>query len=511
MMKSLRRRQIPIILLFAVALVVGALAIRDYGESWDEADIYRYSQYALNSYPYFFHPAGLAPFNTNLNLYGPGYYMAAQLAARALTSLIPGWSMIDAWHFFYFLTYLAGSVALYLLSRRWLSEAGAVGVTVLFLSQPLFWGHAFINPKDIPFMAIFTGAVYTGLNMIDRYRASLRMDWHVLLAAVVLGLTLAFRAVGPLAGLIVLGYAVSLLGRRAACLAALYLGVAALTAYLTWPYLWGALISHYLESIQTMAQFPFSSNILFQGQLYKANELPWTYFPTFLLIQMTEPVWLLFAFGLAVAAFGFYKRRQLGPLPLFLAWFLVPALVIVVSRSPLYDNGRQLFFLLPPVFIIAGLAFERVFALVANPAVRGTLLLLAALPGILISIRLHPYEYVYYNALVGGTGGAYRQYEMDYWGISFKEITHYLNSNAAPGANVLAFGPEQLVAQYARPDLHVFIPADEPTAVYDYVAFLTRANLDERRCKGAVPIYTVDRRGAILAVLKAIPPGAECR
>ena len=109
MLKSLQRRYVPVILLFAVALIVGALTVRDYGESWDEADIYRYSRYALDAYPYFFHPADLAPFNTNLNLYGPGYYMAADLAAQVLTRVVPAWSMIDAWHFFYFGTYLAGA------------------------------------------------------------------------------------------------------------------------------------------------------------------------------------------------------------------------------------------------------------------------------------------------------------------------------------------------------------------------------------------------------------------
>ena len=133
------------------------------------------------------------------------------------------------------------------------------------------------------------------------------------------------------------------------------------------------------------------------------------------------------------------------------------------------------------------------------------------MPGILLGIRLHPYEYVYYNSLVGGTGGAYRNYEMDYWGISYKEITHYINLTAPQGSNILVFGPEQDVALYARPDLHVFIPADQAKAVYDYVAFLTRANLDERRCKGAETIHAVERRGAVLSTLKIIPPGADCR
>ncbi len=508
---TLLRDRLPIILLFAAAFVIGAATVKDYGESWDEADIYRYSQYSLDAYRYFFHPADLKPFNTNLNLYGPGYYMAVGLAARLLAAVVPGWSTVDAWHFFYFLTYLGAALALYLLAKRWLSELSAVGVTLLFLSQHLLWGHAFINPKDIPFMAFFTASVYAGFRMVDVYRASTRLDWRLVPAGILLGLTIAFRAVGPLAGIIVLGYAVYALRQKAAAIGSLYLGVALLTAYLSWPYLWAAVVPRYLESIQTMAQFPFSSNILFQGQLYKATDLPWTYFPTFLLIQLTETALLLVGAGFVIAAVQYFKGGHVGPIPLFLAWFLLPAILIVISRSPLYDNARQLFFLLPPLFILAGFGFERLFALLVNPALRGLILLVAALPGLLLSVRLHPYEYVYYNALVGGTGGAYRQYEMDYWGISFKEITDYLNAKAPPSSNVLVFGPEQIVAQYARPDLHVFIPADQPTAVYDYVAFLTRANLDERRCKGAVTIESIERRGAVLAVLKTIPAGAECR
>ncbi len=511
MLKAIQRKHLPIILLFAASLLVGALTVRDYGESWDEADIYRYSDYALHAYASFFHPADLKPFNTNLNLYGPGYYIVTNLAARILTSVVAGWSTVNAWHFFYFLTFLAGAAALHLLSRRWMSELSAFGVALLFLSQPLFWGHAFINPKDIPFMAFFIGTIYAGLASLDRQRSAPGLDWSVLPAGILLGLTVAFRAVGPLAGVIVLGYAVSLLGRRSIGIAALYLGAAAVTAFLSWPYLWSAPISHYLQSLQTMAQFPFSSNILFQGQLFKANELPWTYFPTMLLIQFTESALLLVVVGVALSLFVLFKRQQAGPLPMFLAWFLIPALIIVLSGSPLYDNARQLFFLLPPAFIVAGMALERFFALLTNPAARVAILAAAALPGILLSVRLHPYEYVYYNVLVGGTGGAYRAYEMDYWGISYKEITDYLNAHAASGSNVLVFGPEQIVVQYARPDLHVFIPADQPTAVYDYVALLTRSNLDERRCKGSVPAYTVGRRGAIFSMLKTIPPGADCR
>ena len=504
-------KHFPIFLLLITALLVGFFTVKDYGESWDEADIYRYGDYAINAYRFILHPQDLPAFNTNLNLYGPAYYLAADLLAHLFKLAVPFWSLINAWHFVYFLTFLECALVVYLLSRRWMNNTAAFGVVLLFLTQPLLWGHAFINPKDIPFMAFFTTSIYTGLGMVDQYIDSLKRNRTVILAGILLGFTSSFRVVGPFAGLLVLGYAVYKLRSKAILLAVLYLGIAAITTYLTWPYLWGSLVPHYIESLKTMSQFPFATDILFGGKLYKADNIPNTYFPTILGIQLTEPALLLMGLGLITSIFFLFKKESAEPFFLFLGWFLIPTLVIIATGSPLYDNARQLYFLFPPLFILMGIAIEKIFAFLTHPVGRTVFLLIAALPGILVAARLHPYEYIYYNAFVGGTGGAYRNFEMDYWGISFKDITEKINSVAPRNARVLVYGPEQIVEQYARPDIHVFIPEQQPTTTYDYVAFLTRENLDERRCKGAETIYSIDRRGAILSVLKSIPIGTDCR
>ena len=504
-------KHFPVLLLLITAFLIGIFTVKDYGESWDEADIYRYGDYAVNAYQYILHPQELPDFNTNLNLYGPGYYVAADLIAHLFIMVTPAWSLIIAWHFVYFLTFLGCALVIYLLSRRWMRATAAFGAVLLFLSQPLLWGHAFINPKDIPFMAFFAASIYTGFRMVDHYEASLNLDKSFLLAGILLGFTASFRVIGPLAGILVLGYAVYKLRSKTILPAILYLVTSAITTYLTWPYLWGSLISHYVESLKTMSQFPFATNILFMGKLYKADQLPNTYFPTMLGIQLTEPALLLLVSGVVISILWFFKRQSAGPFLLFLAWFLIPALVIIGTGLPLYDNARQLYFLFPPLFIMAGLAFEKIFIFLTHPLGKAVLLLITALPGIFLAVRLHPYEYVYYNAFVGGTGGAYRKFEMDYWGVSFKDITEYINSTVPENARILVFGPEQTVEQYARPDIQVFIPEQQPTASYDYVAFLTRENLDERRCKGAEAIYSIERRGAILSVLKSIPNGTECR
>jgi hypothetical protein len=499
------------LLLLAVALIIGIVTLPDYGESWDEADIRRYSEYAVAAYPFLLHPQDLVPFETNLNLYGPAYVALAGLMVGFATRLAPLLSPVTAWHGVHFVTFLIGVLLLYLLALRWMSDTAAFGAALLFITQPLFWGHAFINPKDIAFMTMFLAAVYFGLRAVDQLRDRTHLTPTLVVAAVMLGITTSLRVLGPLAGFIVLGYAVLNRPSRFVLPAALYLALAALTTYLSWPYLWAAPVSRFIESLGTMADFPFNSVVLFAGGLYKADALPAVYFPALVTIQLTESAVVLVAAGIIAAVMLFVRGSSRQPLLLLLAWFLLPTLAIVSFGSPLYDNARQLYFLFPPLFIAAGVAFDHVFRLVRRPALQAAVLLAAALPGVLIGARMHPYEYVYYNALVGGTGGAFRNYEMDYWGTSFDEISLYANQTLPNGASVLVYGPGQIVAARARPDLQVSLPREDFDPGYDYVILLTRSNADQRLCRETETLFSVGRRGAVFSELRSIPPGVKCR
>jgi hypothetical protein len=283
-----------------------------------------------------------------------------------------------------------------------------------------------------------------------------------------------------------------------------------LTMYLSWPYLW-ATGEPFRRALQHDGGFSFNSMVLFASQLYKPTGLPITYFPTLLAIQLTESALLLIAAGLVVSVINFIGGRNRAVLWLLVAWFLLPLLVIIAARSPLYDNGRQLYFLLPPLFIAGGAALDRLFERFHLPSLRGAVLLAAALPGILIGARLHPYEYVYYNALVKGTGGAFRSYETDYWGTSFDEVSAYMNVHLPAGSKVLVYGPEQIVAAHARTDLAVFIPREDVDPGYDYVVLLTRSNADQRLCRGTEKIFSVGRRGAVFSELRRIPAATKCQ
>ncbi len=500
-------------LAIGICLGIGLLTVGDYGASWDEPSNYSYAKYALGAYRYFLHARDLPPFQSILNFYGPAYLMGVELLSRLIRAIQPSWSIVTAWHFCYFVTFLAGAVLLYLLLRRSLSAPASLGACLQFLTQPLLWGHAFINPKDIPFMVFFLASVYLGLQMVDRYESPKPNYALVAGAAIVLGLTISIRSAAPWSGVLVAVYAFYKSPRRAVVLLPVYVLIAAVTTYLTWPFLWGAPIQNFVQSLETMSQFPFPRKVLFEGHFYAMDDLPRLYYPMLLGIQLTPPMLILSVTGLALAVWNFIRRPWplAAPLSLFVGWFLLPASAIIALRSALYDNGRQLFFLLPPLFLLAGLSLEALMRLVRSRWLWAGLMLLCVIPGVYAGVRLHPYEYVYYNTFAGGTGGAYRKYEMDYWATSYREVALWLNEHAAKDSTIWATGPVDVFRLYLRPDLNISCTEEAGCGKhYDYAVILARWKA-ERTCAGAERSLTIGREGAVFAIVRYLLPGQLCQ
>lgn len=167
-----RHPNLPIALLIIFNILAGLATFRAYGMSWDEPLFYRYAEAIPGAYSISARLAGT--FNledaygpsSDHGRYGPAYLLMARWPALALQS-ITGVDEPAAWHLVNFLTFQFGVFVFYLLLRRWVSPPAALGATALFAWQPVLWGHAFMNPKDMPFMVFFIISVYTGLRMLD--------------------------------------------------------------------------------------------------------------------------------------------------------------------------------------------------------------------------------------------------------------------------------------------------------------------------------------------------------
>jgi 4-amino-4-deoxy-L-arabinose transferase-like glycosyltransferase len=515
--------------LLAGALLVVALTLgNDYGLSWDEADNLAYARATLRAYLDLARPSS---FPANFGQYGPFFFSVATLGGRMAARLSSTWSDVDGRHVVYFLGFIVSVLAVYSLANRLTGSLAALVSALLFALQPLLFGHAFINAKDVPFMGLFAATIALGAACAARFRvqkesvasSARRMDEQkrerassvqapalALGTGVMLGLSTSTRIAGPLAGVLAMCLMFAEGRRRAIAPVALMWVTAAIACYATWPYLWGAPLQGLVESLTAMAQFSWNNLVLYQGQLWEASDLPWHFALFPLALQLTVPAVALSLIGILIAI-----RRLLRPhahevalVVAVLTWIAVPFSVAIFSGAQLYDNSRQLLFAFPAVFLVAALGIDWSVNVVRPAALRIAAIAAILLPGVVSILNLHPYEYVYYNELVGGVSGAFRHYELDYWATSYREAIERLNQVAPPAATVAVAGPWEQNWVFAREDLvHWTSPQGwEATELPDLAIFPTRSSMDLYVWSEAPVIATVEIDAAVLAVIRDLRP-----
>ncbi len=138
----------------ALILLVG----RDYGISWDEPNLSLVGKSTLNAYRTLERPSASYAVQ-----HGPFYFAVAEALATRLSAANLGFSASDGHHVAYALCFLLTAISVYVIGRGFVSRLPAALGSLLLITQPLLFGHAFINPKDIPFMGFFSATMAIGI------------------------------------------------------------------------------------------------------------------------------------------------------------------------------------------------------------------------------------------------------------------------------------------------------------------------------------------------------------
>jgi hypothetical protein len=188
-----------------------------------------------------------------------------------------------------------------------------------------------------------------------------------------------------------------------------------------WP--WAALeLFNPIRGLFAFAHFHYPVRTMLSGETFLMAEVPRWYVPVYLAIKLPLAVWFGTALGLATAAGAFFRhsalRQQETAFVAFIALF--PVACQVISQGPAFSGLRHFLFVLPPVAVLAGVGYDaaltwlesrhRAFAIAGAAGLAVWLAWPAA-----VMVRLHPYEYLYFNPLVGGLQGAASRYDTDYW------------------------------------------------------------------------------------------------
>ncbi|MBC6606935.1 hypothetical protein H8B13_08905 [Hymenobacter sp. BT188] len=345
-------------------------------------------------------------------------------------------------HLCIFLVFVAGVYALFRLSSLYLkSWRWGLLTTLLLVLSPRLFADAFYNAKDIVFMALFTLSIYSLLCFI-RQPSLPRALLHALVTALtvdirILGMLLVAFTVG-MVGLELLSRSNEqrVLNRQLVQSTLLYLAITPVAILIGWPALWEAPLTNLLASFHSLSKYPFKGTLLYWGNTIHlpVDPMPWHYIPGWILV--TTPL----AYSLAaVGGFLLTLRSLLRPWRpflrtpehrqnlLLLLWLLVPPLLVIGLNSILYNAWRHLFFIYPALLILAVWGLQHLYTLSRHAsrlrAWAATMLLAAAaLEGaytVVRMVRLHPHQYVYFSFLPPST--AERLFELDYWGLSYRE------------------------------------------------------------------------------------------
>jgi hypothetical protein len=508
-----------------LALLVVAATFRDYGVTWDEGVQARYGELVVDYFR-----SGLRDHRADqflsLRIYGPPFEAAAAL----ITAPFP-----DAkWELRHLLTALVGLLAvpgLIICARAArMPRVGPVAAVAL-LTMPRYWGDLFANSKDVPFAAAFTLAMAALATVVTSPGRPVRT---VVRAGLAIGGAAALRPGGLPLLVAMLLVSLVLSGGPVASLAAaarrgvdaLAKGVAALAvAWLVmiafWPWAHVAPLSHPIAAMARAASLAKVYPVLFEGGVVPSNQLPARYVAEFLLITTPLPLLTLAVAGLCVAL----RRQWRAPgsaaarvLLLLELWWLVPIAAAAVVRPNVYDGLRHFLFILPALALFAGLGALTIATAprASTTRVLATLAVVVALlwpvPAL---VRLHPYQYTYFNELVGGLAGASGRYETDYWVASYREAMRWIQdpARARPdhrplrvlvAANELSFTAAEA---YAGPDVDL-VRLTGPTTEdrlpdgIDYFIATYRHGMN-RTFPAAPVVHEIGRDGAVFTTIKA--------
>lgn len=432
-----------IAVLMAVA-VIAAFTFRDYGLGWDDYTHAQYGQMLLDFYGSGFSDKRALSF-VNLYMYGGGFDMAAALLAKALP-----FDLFETRRLAGAVVGLVGLFFTWRLARRLGGALAGLLALLLLATCPFFYGHMFINPKDIPFAVAMIILLYGLARALEEYPRPGLATIAVFGAG--LGFTIGTRVMGGIAALYVilpLAMLVFDAARRSEIRTAasdfgrflLTLLPAFVLAYglmaLLWP--WSVLEPfNPIRAVGYFAQFfekPWKE--MFEGMLISVPDMPRSYVPVLFSLKLPTIFLLLATGGLICVAVNAINTdlpiRRRAALILIAMAAILPLAIAVITRPAMYNGIRHFAFVMPPLAVLGGLAgawLLRYLLLRSRPAaVAAAVLILIglALP-VDAMVRLHPYQYTHFNWLSGGIKHADNRYMLDYWGLAFKQASQELRA-----------------------------------------------------------------------------------
>ena len=431
------------IIFFIILILISISIYKDYGLNWD-ALIQRVT--GLVSFNYIFSGDEYL-FNWPDRDYGVAFELPLVIVEKVLNQADTRDIFLTR-HFLIHLFFITSVIFCYkLIYFLYKNKLLAVIGMLIYLLHPRIYAHSFFNSKDIPFMAMFMICFYFFARSFNR-----KTYLNFAILGITSGLLVNLRIIGViLPGFAIIFLIMDMLNKKQYAkylkINTWYSLIVIVTVYISWPYLWSDPINNFVTAFEQMSKFRWQGEMLFNGEMITATNLTWKYVPVWFSITTPITYILLGLFGIfsvAIAVINnplkFIAESKNKNYILYLLCFCTPIISVAVMDSILYDGWRHMYFIYPSIVLLS------VYGL--------NILILSKFKNIVISISAitfsyiitlmiidHPFQSVYFNNFLPKYKSEYirKNYELDYWGTSFKQsLEHILNIDAAETINISA-------------------------------------------------------------------------
>jgi hypothetical protein len=462
-MKKFLKILVPIVF-FSTLILIGCILYKDYGIPWDESI---QTQIGALNYRYLFR-GDHALLSFSDRFYGPIFEVPLLWASSRFS--FPR-------HLAIFLIFVFGVILFYFLCKRifhspWWGLLGAVAIAV----SPRIFADAFYNSKDIPFMVAALAAICMLVILSDSLTRNKPLWMFALITvlnAVASAVFISTRVAGvmilPLASILLLLKTLESLStwKRNLAILLVYLVLTIGLTILFWPILWQNPWKEFVNAFFMMSKYPFNRPVLYEGKFYLPENLPWHYLPVW--IGITTPVIVLAGIlpcliGWSGSIISLIKSKEkvqtlirssseISIWFVVIGWLVIPVAAVYLFHSVLYDGWRQMFFIYPVIVLISlrGLIFlyqwmERIpLQINVIKVIASSLLLLGLIEPAWFMVHYHPFENVYFNVFAGDPSTLRQRFEMDYWGLSYKQgIDFILTKDSSKNIKIFISDPPGL-------------------------------------------------------------------
>ena len=382
--------------------------------------------------------------------YGIGFQIISQPTQFVLKDILSKDKNISdygahllAKHFVVFLFFFISVIFFYLILKKVTNDKNfSTFGTIIYCLYPYLFGQALFSPKDVPFMSIWVICTYLSFIIFDKLLDGKKISFlNVLIFSFITSYLFSIRIAGIL---ILLQYLISFVIFISLSKISLmsflkeyylkffvfFLGLLIFTL-LFYPPLWynPSLI---FEIIELMSNHFNNVGTNTFGKLMYSKNLPSTYIPIWLAVKLP----LLIIIGCFLIPFTEKKIFKNAKNSIFfgtvLATVILIPLILIFRKVHLYDELRQVMFLFPLLFIIGLISlytFSKKFFYVLGFFTVSLFLI--------ENIKINPYQYVWFN-LPSRYLDLTNKFELEYQGLSGRELANYLNESNEKNLCILA-------------------------------------------------------------------------